>query len=113
MPWFPATLAVVLASAGAVAWSGDGGGGGATRSGFLGGAGIPGQQATRACDGRCDPGEALNESQVLTILDQAAREMAARKRHGVVAVVDRVGNPLAVWESDGPPLSILITSRRP
>jgi uncharacterized protein GlcG (DUF336 family) len=70
-------------------------------------------QAGRACSGDCDPGEALNEAQVITMLDQGAREMAARGVAGTIAVVDRVGNPLAVWGTNGPPLQILISSNRP
>jgi uncharacterized protein GlcG (DUF336 family) len=102
-----------LTAIGAVACGGGGGSGSGSRSGFLGGSGIPGMAATRACAGNCDPGEALNEQQVMTMIDQGARELQARGVPGVIAVVDRVGNPLAVWASDGEPLSILITTNRP
>src|SRR4051812_27691867 len=98
-----------LAAVGALACGGGGGGGTGSRGGSLGGSGVPGMAATRACSGNCDPGEALNEQQVMTILDQGARELTARGVHGVIAVADRVGNALAVWESDGEPLQILVS----
>ena len=105
-------LVGALAAVGGLACGGGGGGGGSV-SGFLGGGGMPGTQAARACMGNCDPGASLNESQVLTILDQGARELAARDLAGTIAVVDRVGNPLAVWATTGAPVQILISSNRP
>src|SRR5262249_26302441 len=53
------------------------------------------------------------EQQVLTILDQGSRELAARNLQGIIAVVDRVGNVLAVWGTNDGAFNILISSDRP
>jgi uncharacterized protein GlcG (DUF336 family) len=92
---------------------GGGGGGSGSASGFRGGSGMPGVGATQQCAGNCDPSTPLDTLQVMTILDQGAREMAARGVPGTIAVVDRSGNPLAVWQSAGEKVRILITSNRP
>jgi uncharacterized protein GlcG (DUF336 family) len=113
-------LYTILSVALITACSGGGGGssgtpsdlgdsGGAVFSGATsaaGAAGTPLGPTNRVCDGSC----ALNASmsgtnrlslgvpQVATILDQAVREATARGLFATIAVVDRVGNVLAVVE---------------
>jgi uncharacterized protein GlcG (DUF336 family) len=86
---------------------GGGGGGGGSR----GGGGGPGIPATQTCSGDCSQ-TALSEAQVKTILAQAVAEAQGLGLAATVAVLDRVGNVLAVFRMTGAPAGILITSRR-
>ncbi len=100
----------------AVGCGGSGGGSGRA-SAFLGGSGMPGVPNMRVCDGTCalsaaqavmaDPGaqppRSLSQAQVATILQQAVAEAQARNAGATIAVVDRVGNVLAVAETINPP----------
>jgi len=100
-----------LLAAAALACSGGGSGGG-NAPGSLGGAGIPGVQATVACNGSC-PQQALTTAQVQTIIASAvAQVQAAGFPPAVIAVVDRVGNPLAVFQMPGAAATTTITSQR-
>ncbi|MFQ5466693.1 MAG: heme-binding protein [Kiloniellaceae bacterium] len=57
-------------------------------------------------------GEALTASDVQQILAQAIQEAVARGQAATIAVVDRVGNVLAVFRMDGALTGITITSNR-
>ena len=64
----------------------------------LGGSGDPTVRNQRECDGECET-RALSQVQVATILQQAINELAAQQVLGAtVAVVDRLGNVLAVLD---------------
>jgi uncharacterized protein GlcG (DUF336 family) len=96
---------------------GGSGGGSGRASAFLGGSGMPGVANLRVCDGTCalnaaqavmadptaQPPRSLNQAQVATILQQAAAEAQARGVGATIAIVDRVGNVLAVSETLNPP----------
>jgi len=56
--------------------------------------------------------EALTVAEVQRIVAQAANEAAARGRPGTIAVVDRVGNVLAVFQMNGAPATINIDGDR-
>jgi uncharacterized protein GlcG (DUF336 family) len=62
------------------------------------------------------PGEAaaqnLTVADVQRIVSQAVGEAAARGRPAVIAVVDRVGNVLAVFQMTGAPARVTVTSGR-
>ena len=91
------------------ACSGGGGGGG---GGSKGGSGVPGVEATRTCDGSC-PQETLSTAQVQTIVAQAvAQVQALGVAPATIAVVDRVGNVLAVFRMPGAAATTTITSQR-
>jgi uncharacterized protein GlcG (DUF336 family) len=94
----------------ASACGGGGGGGGGSASGFLGGSGDPTVINLRNCDGTCS-NMALSQSHVATVVQQAVDEMQARSiAGGTIAVVDRVGNALAVFEFGSPPQTVTIGS---
>ncbi len=96
----------------ALACSGGGGGGGGGGGDSLGGSGIPGVAATRACDGSCSQ-EALSVSQVQLIISQAvAQVQAGNHPPATIAVVDRVGNVLAVFQMTGANPFTTVTSGR-
>ena len=63
-----------------------------------------------ACAGDCAPAAALSASEVERILAQAAAEARARGVGAQIAVVDRVGNVLAVFRMAGAPETIAISS---
>jgi uncharacterized protein GlcG (DUF336 family) len=94
----------------ASACGGGGGGGGGNVSGFLGGSGDPTVVNMRECDSTCQT-MFMSQSQVATVIQQAVNEMQARGIGGAtIAVVDRVGNPLAVFEAGTAPASVTIGS---
>lgn len=110
-------VGTILCVAFATACSGSGGGSGGVAADL--GDADPGQAATRACDGSCSLGAAMGNTlpmsldvpRVATVLDQAVREAQARNLSATIAVVDRVGNVLAVVEAGpNPPQTINIGS---
>jgi uncharacterized protein GlcG (DUF336 family) len=98
-----ATVAVVLGCGG-----GSGGGG------RHGGSGNPDVPSDTLCDGACPP-RAMSATDVERIIAQAAAEVEAnRAAPATVAVVDHVGNVLAVFVTAGgdPAAMTTITSKR-
>ncbi len=70
-----------------------------------------------ACTGACAGGTpavpaALSGDDVRRVLAQAVGEAQARGLHAVVAVVDRVGNVLAVFRMDGAPATVVLDGGR-
>jgi uncharacterized protein GlcG (DUF336 family) len=66
-----------------------------------------------ACAGDCGaPPAALSSAEVERVLAQAAAEARSRGISAQIAVVDRVGNVLAVFEMTGAPKTIAISSNR-
>ena len=116
-PWFKAALAVLSVLCAAPGDCGGGGGGGGVSSspsgGGGGGSGIP--TSTYSVP---DPTtQALAVGDVQTILATASHEAAARGRPAIIAIVDRVGNVLAVAQTTGPglgppPATVTVTSGR-
>src|SRR3569623_594971 len=81
-----------------------GGGGGPTDGGIPSG----------GCDGHCaNASTFLNTSDVQEVIAQAVAEAKAQKVKGTIAVVDRVGNVLALYRMAGASTSVTITSGRP
>lgn len=99
--------------AAALGCSGGGAGGdGAGGTGNKGGSGIPGVEASRTCDGSCSQ-TVLSAGQVQVIVSQAvAQVQALGLPPATIAVVDRVGNVLAVFQMAGAALNTVITSQR-
>ncbi len=88
----------------AVALTGCGGGGG----GAPAGAEAPGPAP---CAGSCaTAGSLLSSADVERVFSQAVAEAAARGQPSTIAVVDRVGNVLGVFQMTGAPTSVTITS---
>jgi uncharacterized protein GlcG (DUF336 family) len=72
-----------------------------------------GQAANSNCVGSCaNAGSFLRESQVQRIIAQAVAEAQARNRRATIAVADRVGNVLAVFQMNGASRAVRITSGR-
>jgi uncharacterized protein GlcG (DUF336 family) len=67
------------------------------------------------CSGSCGTAAptALSAVEVQTIVRQAVNEAQARNAPAIVAVVDRVGNVLAVFRMNGAPASATVQSGRP
>ena len=98
------TIALMLSSCG-----GGGSGGGNTGGGNTGTPGpapTPPPTAVYAIPAQ----EALTVADVQRVIAQAAGEAQARKRPAVIAVTDRVGNVLGVFNMNGAPIKML-TSR--
>ncbi|MHB8447719.1 MAG: heme-binding protein, partial [Rudaea sp.] len=73
----------------------------------------PQPTADSGCTGACASAQTfLGISDVQTIIAQAAAEAQAQGRPAVIAVVDRVGNVLAVYKMNGAPGTMTITSGR-
>jgi len=73
----------------------------------------PGQAANSNCTGSCaNAGTFLRASQVQRIIAQAVAEARARNRRATIAVVDRVGNVLGVFQMNGARPFARITSGR-
>ncbi|MGH8565409.1 MAG: heme-binding protein [Gammaproteobacteria bacterium] len=71
------------------------------------------QAANTDCVGFCaNAGTFLRVSQVQRIIAQAVAEAQARGRRATIAVVDRVGNVLAVFRMNGAGATVRITSGR-
>ena len=74
-----------------------------------GSSGNPG--ASSACTSNCDvAGNFLTEAEVRRVIAQAVAEAQARNVKATIAVVDRMGNPLAIYEMTGAPATIAISS---
>ncbi|MFZ8931498.1 MAG: hypothetical protein ACO2ZC_09680, partial [Pseudomonadales bacterium] len=103
-------LALALAACG-----GGGGSQGAEIAAQQGGGAVPTSSATPtvavSCDGQCaDTPTRLTDVEVKQVIGQVAAEAEARNLPGTIAVVDRVGNVLAVYAMDGAPTVITISS---
>ncbi len=88
-----------------------GGGGGGGGGGSAGGGGSPGVVAVQTCDGSCSQ-VALSVAQVQTIIAHAVGEAQLQGILATVAVVDHVGNVLAVFQMTGATTTTTITSNR-
>ncbi len=107
----PIVVGLALSACIALACSG-GGGGGSDPSANKGGSGVPGVEATRTCEGACSQ-EALTITQVQTIVVQAVQQVQAiGAPPATIAVVDRVGNVLVVFQMTGANPFTTITSQR-
>lgn len=101
-----------MAGAFALALSGCGGGG---SSGGGGGGGTPTPTPTPPPSGRFfadPPQEALTQAEVQQIIAQAVGEAQARGLKATIAVVDRVGNVLAVFQMTGAPANTTISRQQ-
>jgi len=88
---------------------GGGGGGGGSAGDPLSGSGTPGVPNTQQCDGSCsNSGISLTSSQVMTVVKQGVNEAMAQGVAATIAVSDRVGNVLAVFQMPGATPTILI-----
>jgi uncharacterized protein GlcG (DUF336 family) len=81
---------------------------GAPTCGGGGGGGSPDSEAASVND----PAPFLTVANVNTIVLQAMNEATARNRPATIAVVDRVGNVLAVTQMAGAPANATVTSQR-
>ncbi len=98
------TLAPVVASIALVAsLSGCGGGGGAASDGGS-------SAADFSCDGSC-PRQALTTEEVQQIIQQASTAARLQGVRATVALVDRVGNVLGVYQMSGAPSNTTITGQ--
>ncbi|MCB0322765.1 MAG: hypothetical protein KDD69_04295 [Bdellovibrionales bacterium] len=88
---------------------GGGGGGGDSSDGPVGRSGL--DAANFDCDGSC-PNERLSDSDVAFILQQAVTGAQQLGVAATIAVVDRVGNVLGVYQMDGAPTTTTITGQR-
>ena len=89
--------------------------GGGSNSGNSTGTSPPPPQSTpdSGCTGSCaDAQSFLTQSDIETVIAQAAAEAQAQSKPAVIAVVDRVGNVLAVYKMNGAPDTMTITSGR-
>ncbi|HST02066.1 MAG TPA: heme-binding protein, partial [Usitatibacter sp.] len=76
-----------------------------------GGGGAGSSSSTPACSSNCGAAQDfLAVADVQRIIAQAVGEARARNVRAQVAVVDRVGNVLAVFRMDGAPATVAITS---
>jgi uncharacterized protein GlcG (DUF336 family) len=116
-PWFKAAMAVLSVLCAAPSDCGGGGGGGAI-GGVLGIGGGTNSSTPTATFATSDPTlAALATTDVDTILRQASHEAVARGRSATIAIVDRLGNVLAVAQTTGvglgpPPAAVKVTSGR-
>ena len=83
-------------------------------SGAAGGGGLvstPAAPVTQDCSGSCaSPTSFLTVSQVQGVIARAVAEAQARNQRATIAVVDRVGNVLAVFVMNGAPSTVTIRS---
>lgn len=89
--------------------------GGGSNSGNPEGTAPPPPQSTpdKGCTGSCANADSfLSAADVQTIIAQAASEAQAQGKPAVIAVVDRVGNVLAVYRMNEAPATMTITSNR-
>lgn len=79
-----------------------------------GGGGGDGGTPAGGCTGACGTttASALSSADVQRIVSQAVLEAEARFARGTIAVVDRVGNVLAVFQMNGAPTTFTISSGR-
>ncbi len=74
-------------------------------------AGVDPATPAAGCDGSCaDTATQLSAADVETVISQAVAEAEARNESATVAVVDRVGNVLAVFRMNGAAASVTIAS---
>ncbi len=88
---------------------------GGSNSGSSVGTSPPPAQATpdSGCTGSCaNASSFLSQTDVQTVIAQAAAEAQAQGKPAVIAVIDRVGNVLAVYKMAGAPMLTTITSNR-
>ncbi len=65
------------------------------------------------CNGSCQsPPQSLSSADVQTVIAQAVAEAQAQRAKGTVAVVDRVGNVLAVFQMSGTGSAVTVDSKR-
>lgn len=65
------------------------------------------------CTGSCNSASSfLSVAEVETVIAQAVAEASARNAPGVIAVVDRVGNVLAVYRMNGAPVTVRVGTDR-
>ncbi|MFM7706928.1 MAG: hypothetical protein ACKO9D_02725, partial [Gammaproteobacteria bacterium] len=89
-----------------------GGGGSSTGSGAGVGSGAGGG-STAVCDGSCaTAASALSVAQVEGVIARAVAEARARNARATIAVVDRVGNVLAVYAMAGAASTVTVRSTR-
>jgi uncharacterized protein GlcG (DUF336 family) len=88
-------------------------GGGSNSGNPTGTAPPPSSTPDSGCTGSCANAQSfLGASDVQTVIAQAANEAQAQGKPAVIAVVDRVGNVLAVYRMNGAPDTVTITSSR-
>ncbi len=89
------------------------GGGGSSASSVGGGGGGGGTGGAPVCDGSCaSASTALGVAQVEGVIARAVAEAQARNARATIAVVDRVGNVLAVYAMDGAAPTVTVRSTR-
>jgi uncharacterized protein GlcG (DUF336 family) len=111
-PLFKVGMAVLSVLCAAPSDCGGGGGPSASDVNARDGGGALGDAGLGGGD-RASPGaSALSENDVDAIVRQAAHEATARGKPATIAVVDRVGNVLAVAQMAGAPTSATVTSGR-
>ena len=89
--------------------------GGGSNSGNPDGTSPPPPQSTpdSGCTGSCANADSfLTQDDVRKVIAQAAAEAQAQGKPAVISVVDRVGNVLAVYQMNGAPVTMTITSNR-
>jgi uncharacterized protein GlcG (DUF336 family) len=89
--------------------------GGGSNSGSSVGTSPPPPQPTpdSGCNGSCATAQSLlTTGDIQTVIAQAANEAQAQGKPAIIAVVDRVGNVLAVYKMNGAPALTTITSQR-
>jgi uncharacterized protein GlcG (DUF336 family) len=89
--------------------------GGGSNSGSTTGTAPPPPSGTpdSGCTGSCANAQSfLSIADTQTVIAQAANEAQAQAKPAVIAVVDRVGNVLAVYKMNGAPDTVTITSNR-
>ncbi|HST28304.1 MAG TPA: heme-binding protein, partial [Rudaea sp.] len=89
--------------------------GGGSNSASTEGTAPPPPQSTpdSGCTGSCANAQTfLSSADVQTVVAQAAAEAQSQGKPAVIAVVDRVGNVLAVYRMTGAPVTMTITSGR-
>lgn len=102
--------AALLATLIVAALSGCGGGGGQSSTGT---SAPPSANGDRGCTGSCVSADSkLTVADVETVLAQAVAEAQAQATPATIAVVDRVGNVLAVYRMTGARNTVTITSAR-
>lgn len=75
--------------------------------------GTSGDGVGDGCTGSCVNDDSfLSVPEVQKIIAQAANEATAQRQPATIAVVDRVGNVLAVFQMTGAPATVTITSQR-
>src|SRR5579885_2847960 len=95
--WLALASAIALAACG----------GGSNSGSSTGTAPPPAGKPDSGCTGSCATAQSLlTVGDVQTVIAQAANEAQAQGKPAVIAVVDRVGNVLAVYRMTGAPLKI-------